>query len=46
MQRIFGKLISQFVEAYVDEIVVKSRQTGGLVPDLMVIFEKMRKFQV
>jgi hypothetical protein len=46
MQHIFGKLISQFVEAYVDEIVVKSRQTGGLVPDLMVIFEKMRKFQV
>jgi hypothetical protein len=34
------------VEAYVDDIVVKSRQTGDLVPDLTAIFEKLRKFQV
>jgi hypothetical protein len=34
------------VEAYVDDIVVKSRQTGDLVPDLTAVFEKLRKFQV
>jgi hypothetical protein len=32
------------VEAYVDDIVVKSRQTGDLVPDLTAVFEKLRKF--
>jgi hypothetical protein len=46
MQCVFGELIGQLVEAYVDDIVVKSRQTGDLVPDLTAIFEKLRKFQV
>jgi hypothetical protein len=44
MQRIFGELIGQLVEAYVDDVVVKSKQTGYLVPDLTTVFEKMRKF--
>jgi hypothetical protein len=43
MQRIFGKLIGQLVEAYVDDIIVNSRQTGDLVPNLMTVFEKLRK---
>jgi hypothetical protein len=46
MQRVFGKLISQLVEAYVEDMVVKSKQTGELVPDLMTVFEKLRSFQV
>jgi hypothetical protein len=46
MQRIFVELIGQLVEAYVDDVVVKSKQTGYLVPDLTTVFEKMRKFQV
>jgi hypothetical protein len=46
MQRIFGEHISQLVEAYVNDIVVKSRQMRDLVPDLTTIFEKLKKFQV
>jgi hypothetical protein len=34
------------VEAYVDDIVVKSRRTGDLVPDLTPVFEKLRKYHV
>jgi hypothetical protein len=46
MQHVFNKLIEQLVEAYVDNIIVKSRQIGDLVPDLTAVFEKQRKFQV
>jgi hypothetical protein len=46
MQRVFSELIWQLVEVYVDDIFVKSRQIGDLVPNLAAIFEKLRKFQV
>jgi hypothetical protein len=45
LECIFGELIGQF-EAYVDDIVVKSRRMGELVPDLTAVFEKPRRFQV
>jgi hypothetical protein len=46
MQHVFCELIWQLVEAYVDDIVVKSRRIEDLVPDLTVVLEKLRKFQV
>jgi hypothetical protein len=41
MRRIFGGLIGRIIEAYVDEIVVKSKKTGDLVPDLTEVFTKL-----
>jgi hypothetical protein len=37
----FGELIGCIIEAYVDDIVVKSRKTGDLVPDLTEVFAKL-----
>jgi hypothetical protein len=34
MRGIFGELIGCIIEAYVDDIVVKYKKTGDLVPDL------------
>jgi len=34
MLEVFGDLIGRTVEAYIDEIVVKSRKASGLVADL------------
>ena len=34
MLQVFGDLIGKTVEAYIDDIVVKSRKASGLVPDL------------
>jgi hypothetical protein len=31
-------LIGRIIEAYVDNIIVKSKKTGGLVPDLTEVF--------
>jgi hypothetical protein len=41
MQRVFGELIGRIIEAYVDDIVVKSKKTGDLVPDLTEVFTKL-----
>jgi hypothetical protein len=41
MRRVFGELIGHIIEAYVDDIVVKSRKTGDLVPDLTEVFAKL-----
>jgi hypothetical protein len=46
MRRIFGGLIGRIIEAYVDEIVVKSKKTGDLVPDLTEVFTKLRQHGV
>jgi hypothetical protein len=43
---IFGELIGRIIEAYVDDIVVKSKKTGDLVPDLMTVFAKLREHGV
>jgi hypothetical protein len=39
MQHVFGDHIKQTVEAYVDDIVVKTRKANGLVSDLCVAFD-------
>ena len=42
MLKCFGDLIGQTVEAYVDDIVVKTKQADHLVVDLEQIFAKLR----
>ena len=42
MLRCFGDLIGRTVEAYVDDIVVKSKRADHLVADLKQIFAKLR----
>jgi hypothetical protein len=39
-------LIGRIIEAYVDNIVVKSKKTGDLVPDLTEVFAKLRQHRV
>jgi hypothetical protein len=46
MRRVFGELIGRIIEAYVDDIVVKSKKTGDLVPDLTEVFTKLRQHGV
>jgi hypothetical protein len=41
MRRIFGELIGHIIEAYIDDIVVKSKKIGDLVPDLTKVFDKL-----
>jgi hypothetical protein len=46
MRRVFGELIWRIIEAYIDDIVVKSRKTGDLVADLTEVFAKLRQHGV
>jgi hypothetical protein len=46
MPCVFGELIGRIIEAYVDDIVVKSKRTGDLVPDLTEVFAKLRQHGV
>jgi hypothetical protein len=46
MRCVFGELIGRIIEAYVDDIEVKSKKTGDLVPDLTEVFSKLRKHGV
>jgi hypothetical protein len=39
MQHIFRDHIRQTVEAYVDDIVVKTRKADNLVSDLRIVFD-------
>ena len=41
MTKCFGDLIGQTVEAYVDDIVVKSKRTDQLMADLEQTFRKL-----
>jgi hypothetical protein len=43
MRRVFGELIGRIIEANVDDIMVKSRNIGDLVPDLTEVFAKPRQ---
>jgi hypothetical protein len=43
MRHVFGGWIGRILEAYVDDIVVKSKKTGDLVPDLTEVFAKLRQ---
>jgi hypothetical protein len=42
MQHVFGDHIGQTVEAYVDDIVVKTKKADDLVSDLRVAFDCLR----
>ena len=42
MLHVFEDHIRRNVEAYVDDIVVKSRKTGDLVTDLKIAFDSLR----
>jgi hypothetical protein len=46
MLRVFGEFIWCIIEAYVDDIVVKSKKIGDLVPDLTEVFAKLRQHRV
>jgi hypothetical protein len=46
MQHVFGELIGRIIEAYVDDIVLKSKKTVDLVPDLAGVFAKLRQHGV
>jgi hypothetical protein len=42
MQHVFGDHIGRTIEAYVDDIVVKTRKADNLVNDLRMAFDCMR----
>jgi hypothetical protein len=46
MQHVFGDHIGRTVEAYVDDIVVKTRRANNLVGDLSVAFGCLRANRV
>jgi hypothetical protein len=46
MQHVFGDHIGRTVEAYVDDIVVKTRKADDLVNDLRVAFDCLRANRV
>jgi hypothetical protein len=46
MRRVFGEFIGHIIEAYIDDIVVKSKKMGDLVPDLTEVFAKLRQHEV
>jgi hypothetical protein len=41
MRRVFGELVGRIIEPYVDDIVVKSKKTGDLLPNLTEVFAKL-----
>jgi len=46
MLHVFGKHIGSTVEAYVDDIIVKSKQLGDLIQDLEIAFSCLRANQI
>lgn len=42
MIRCFGDLVGEVMEAYIDNIVVKTKQVGGLVADLGMAFGRLK----
>lgn len=42
MIRCFGDLIGEVMEAYIDDIVVKTKQVGGLVADHRMAFGRLK----
>src|SRR5579859_1403505 len=46
MQKVFRELLRKHAEAYVDDIVVKSKCSGDLILDLEQVFTKLREFGV
>jgi hypothetical protein len=46
MQHVFGDHIGRTIEAYVDDIVIKTRKADDLVSDLRVAFDCLRANEV
>jgi hypothetical protein len=46
MRCVFGELIGCIIEAYVDNIIIKSKRTRDHVPDLTEVFVKLRQHGV
>jgi hypothetical protein len=46
MRCVFRELIGRIIEAYIDDIVVKSKKTGDMVPVLTEVFVKLRQHGV
>jgi hypothetical protein len=46
MRRVFGELIGRIIEAYINDIIVKSKKTWDLVLDLTEVFAKLRQHGV
>jgi hypothetical protein len=46
MRRVFGELIGRIIKAYVDDIIVKSKKTGDLVPNHTEVFAKLRQHRL
>jgi hypothetical protein len=46
MRRVFRELIGCIIEAYIDDIMVKSKKTDDLVSDLTEVFTKLREHGV
>jgi hypothetical protein len=46
MRHVFGDLIGRIIKVYVNDIVVKSKKTGDLVPDLTEVFAKLKEHGV
>jgi hypothetical protein len=46
MQHVFGDHIGRTVEAYVDDIVIKTRKADDLVNDLRIAFDFLRANRV
>jgi hypothetical protein len=42
MHRIFGDLIRDFVEVYVDDIIVKIKSHSSLLDNLIIVFDRLR----
>ena len=43
MTQVFGEHLGRTIEAYVDDIVVKTRTAGDLVDDLEIAFKCLRE---
>ena len=46
MQKVFRELLGKHVEAYVDDIVVKTKRANGLVTDLESTFTRLHANRV
>lgn len=46
MTKIFGNLMGKSVEVYIDDIIVKTPIGGDHVPDLSIVFEQLKKYNL
>ncbi|KAM2245786.1 hypothetical protein ACFXTI_006687 [Malus domestica] len=46
MQKIFNDMLHKNVECYVDDVVVKTKKRANHLKDLLVVFERLRKYNL